>query len=150
MLPIHRLGGLFRLSGLTPGEIAGPNTLYGSLIAYRRIANPRFFTLNLPVYVGGSVEAGNAYAAIEEIDAASLIVAGSVFLGLDTPLGPLYVAYGTRRRTQILRLPVPRPAFLTRCETMVARRSQGRKKRGPGRSRAPFLWTTGVSGPWSL
>jgi len=93
-LPVHRLGGLFRLSGLTPGEIAGPNTLYGSLIAYRRVANPRFFTLNLPVYVGGSVETGNAYAAIEEIDAASLIVAGSIFLGLDTPLGPLYVAYG--------------------------------------------------------
>jgi len=93
-LPIHRLGGLFRLSGLTPGEVAGPNTLFGSLIAYRRIANPRFFTLNLPVYVGGSVEAGNAFEAIEEIDASGLIVAGSIFLGLDTPLGPLYVAYG--------------------------------------------------------
>jgi NTE family protein len=92
--PIHRLGGLFRLSGLAPGEVAGPFALLGDLIAYRRIANPRFFTLKLPVYVGGSIEAGNAYEGLEEIDASSLIVAGSAFLGIDTPLGPLYVAYG--------------------------------------------------------
>ncbi|MDH5565273.1 MAG: patatin-like phospholipase family protein [Myxococcales bacterium] len=92
--PIFSLGGLFQLSGLTRGARTGPHVLLGRLVGYRRVADPRFFTLQLPVYVGGSIEAGNAFNRLEEIDAAGLSVAGSVFLGIDTPLGPLYLAYG--------------------------------------------------------
>jgi NTE family protein len=94
-LPVFSLGGFLRLSGLVPDERTGPNQLFGSVVAYRRIANPRFFTLQLPLYLGGSIEAGNTFDALRDVEASALIVAGSVFLGLDTPLGPLYLAYGT-------------------------------------------------------
>jgi NTE family protein len=93
-LPVFSLGGFLRLSGLVPDERAGPNQLFGSVVAYRRIANPRFFTLQLPLYVGGSVEAGNTFDELRDVEASALIVAGSAFLGVDTPLGPLYLAYG--------------------------------------------------------
>jgi NTE family protein len=94
-LPVFSLGGFLRLSGLVPDERAGPNLLFGNVVAYRRIANPRFLTLKLPLYVGGSIEAGNTFDALRDVEASALIVAGSVFLGMDTPLGPLYLAYGT-------------------------------------------------------
>ena len=64
------------------------------MVAYRRIANPRFFTLKLPLYVGGSIEAGNTFDELRNVEASALIVAGSVFFGMDTPFGPLYLAYG--------------------------------------------------------
>jgi NTE family protein len=92
--PLFSLGGFLRLSGLVPDQRTGPHLLFGSLVVYRRIANPRFLMLALPVYVGGSIEAGNTFPRVTAIKARNLTVAGSVFLGIDTPVGPLYVAYG--------------------------------------------------------
>jgi outer membrane translocation and assembly module TamA len=46
------------------------------------------------MFAGASLELGNVW---QESDAASFdnsIFAGSVFLGFDTPIGPLYVGYG--------------------------------------------------------
>jgi NTE family protein len=45
-------------------------------------------------YLGGSLEAGNAWQRREDITFASLIYAGSAFIGLNTFLGPVYLAYG--------------------------------------------------------
>lgn len=93
-LPAFRTGGFLNLSGLAPGERTGRHLLFGSLVLYRRVANPRFFTLKLPVYVGGSVELGNTFQERSEITWNRMILAGSAFVGLDTPLGPIYLAYG--------------------------------------------------------
>ena len=49
--------------------------------------------LGMPVYVGGSIEAGNAWTDIDDAFG-TFVIAGSVFVGLDTPAGPLYVAGG--------------------------------------------------------
>ena len=94
LAPVFSLGGFLNLSGLDADQRLGPHIAFGSLIGYRRVANPRFFTLNLPVYVGGSIELGNAFRRLEDIQFSDLTLAGSVFVGIDTPLGPLYVAYG--------------------------------------------------------
>ena len=93
-IPIFTLGGFLDLSGTIPDERSGANVLFGSLIYYRRLANPRFFTLNLPIYLGGSIEAGNTFAKRSQIEPRNLLIAGSVFFGVDTPLGPIYLAYG--------------------------------------------------------
>ena len=93
-IPIFSLGGFLRLSGLAPDQRMGPHMAFGSLVGYRRVANPRFLMLSLPVYVGGSIEAGNTFERVEAMRARNLIVAGSVFVGIDTPLGPLYIGYG--------------------------------------------------------
>jgi NTE family protein len=92
--PVFSLGGFLRLSGLVPDQRTGPHLVFGSLVGYRRVANPRFLMLALPIYVGGSIEAGNTFESVQSIRAEELTVAGSVFLGIDTPLGPLYVGYG--------------------------------------------------------
>jgi NTE family protein len=92
--PIFSLGGFLQLSGLMPDQRTGPHMLFGSLVGYRRIANPRFLMLAIPVYVGGSFEAGNTFQRVKAMRARNLTLAGSAFLGIDTPLGPLYVGYG--------------------------------------------------------
>ena len=50
----------------------------------------------LPVYVGMSLEYGNAYEERDDItlDPDEAILAASVFLGMDTILGPVYLSYG--------------------------------------------------------
>jgi NTE family protein len=45
-------------------------------------------------YTGVSIEAGNAWRRFGEADAGDLRKAGALLLGLDTVVGPLYVAWG--------------------------------------------------------
>lgn len=48
----------------------------------------------MPVYLGGSLEAGGIWAHRRDIDTAGLAGAGSLFLGIDTFLGPMFLGYG--------------------------------------------------------
>ena len=48
----------------------------------------------LPAYIGASVEAGNVWDSREAVSVESLIYAGSVFVGIDSPLGPIFFGYG--------------------------------------------------------
>jgi NTE family protein len=48
----------------------------------------------IPLFAGGSLEIGGAWNDYDDIDFPSLIPAGSLFLGVDTPLGPFYLAGG--------------------------------------------------------
>ena len=49
---------------------------------------------DFPIYFGGSVEAGNVWQSRFDISLDSLLLNGSVFAGLDTYLGPLFLAAG--------------------------------------------------------
>jgi NTE family protein len=62
------------------------------LIGYRRIAGTTA-VFGLPVYIGGSVETGNVTDTRSQLFQ-DLKVAGSAFVGTDTPLGPIYLGYG--------------------------------------------------------
>ena len=87
------LGGLFNLSGYMADELSGQDFAIGGLVYYRNIgARPGSF--GVPVYLGASLEAGNVWQDRDDMDIDDLFVAGSVFVGLDTPLGPFYLAYG--------------------------------------------------------
>jgi NTE family protein len=48
----------------------------------------------VPVYVGASVEQGNVWNDRREISFGSSRTNGSVFVGLDTIMGPVYFATG--------------------------------------------------------
>ena len=87
---LFRLGGLFRLSGYLADELSGQQLGLLKLIYMRRIGD---FNL-LPTYLGGSLETGNTWQDMDDIEFSNLIFAGSLFVGLDTFLGPLYIAYG--------------------------------------------------------
>ena len=60
------------------------------LMYYRRLSDTRL----LRTYVGGSMELGSVWQTSSEASFDNTIFAGSVFLGLDTPIGPLYLGYG--------------------------------------------------------
>jgi NTE family protein len=85
-----RLGGLFRLSGLTDQQLSGQNAGLMELIYMRRLSNVQFFQ----TYAGVSLELGNVWQKKDDISFDNSILAGSLFLGFDTPIGPLYIAYG--------------------------------------------------------
>jgi NTE family protein len=88
------LGGFLRLSGLERGVISGPHAALGKLVYYRRVGESAGGLFDVPVYLGGSLEAGNVWQTRDDISFDSLHVNGSVFVGLDSYIGPIYLAAG--------------------------------------------------------
>ncbi len=83
-----KLGGFLNLSGLRENQLRGQHMALGKLITYHKVGQSFFGDL----YVGGSLETGNVWQ--EDFDFDDLEVAGSLFVGYDTIMGPLYVAIG--------------------------------------------------------
>lgn len=88
------LGGFLRLSGLERGQLSGPHAGIARLVYYRRIGSSAGGLVDLPIYLGASLEAGNAWQTSGEIEIGALEANGSLFLGLDTWFGPMYLAAG--------------------------------------------------------
>jgi len=85
-----RIGGFLNLSGLPQDALSGEHTAIVQAIYYRKAPLIPFFDW----YVGSSLELGNAWESRDDMSTSSAILNGSVFLGLDTPIGPLYLGYG--------------------------------------------------------
>lgn len=90
----YSLGGFLNLSGLPPGYLAGPHYGIGRLIYQRRVGRGGEGVLDLPAYAGVSVEAGNTWLDDNDASFSDLRKNASLFFGVDTPLGPLYLATG--------------------------------------------------------
>jgi len=112
-----RLGGLGQLTGLEQDELVGQHAALLRAMLYRRVTKSQL----LPVYAGLSAEYGNVFESRSEIAFDHGIAAGSLILGVDTPLGPLCGAYGRAeggRGNLYLSLGQPlggrRPGFPTR------------------------------------
>jgi len=88
------LGGLFNLSGKVADSVAGPHFAIGRGIYYHRIGRGGQGFLNVPTYAGVSLELGNAWSRRSDVDFDTARFNGSGFLGLDTPIGPVYLAVG--------------------------------------------------------
>ncbi|MGV8057034.1 MAG: patatin-like phospholipase family protein [Smithellaceae bacterium] len=88
------MGGFLNLSGYSFNEISGRHTGVVSLIGYRKVAGAGLGAFNMPLYLGASAEAGNVWDKRTDITFNSLIYAGSVFIGTNTYLGPIFLAYG--------------------------------------------------------
>jgi len=93
-LNLFKLGGLGRLSGLGDNELLGEKMALARLLYYRRLTGFHAAGFSVRVFAGASLEAGNVYARDESITASSLRTAWSLFVGGDTPLGPLFLGYG--------------------------------------------------------
>jgi NTE family protein len=88
------LGGFLNMSGITPQTLVGPNYAILRGIYYRQIGRGGIGFLNVPVYIGASVEQGNVWNSRHDISFSDARTNGSVFVGLDTVLGPVYFATG--------------------------------------------------------
>ncbi|MGF1725700.1 patatin-like phospholipase family protein [Photobacterium nomapromontoriensis] len=96
LLPVYvqDLGGLFNMSGYHRYELNGRYRAFGALIYSYRLLDNDFGALSIPVYLGGSLEQGGVWDNQQDIALENSLSAGSVFIGLDTPVGPVYLAYG--------------------------------------------------------
>ena len=95
-VPIHEffpLGGFLKLSGFDRGAISGPHAGVTRLVYYRRSGDTGSL-MEMPLYFGASIEAGNAWQTRSAVSFDSLIVHGSLFAGLDTYIGPLFIGAG--------------------------------------------------------
>jgi len=93
-------GGLFRLSGLRERELTGTDAAGAGLVFYAPVARLPTTLAGGDLLVGVSLEMGNAWAQSEEVRIDDLRVGGSVFLGLETVLGPIQLGYGRADRGQ--------------------------------------------------
>jgi NTE family protein len=87
---LYQLGGPFRLSGLDTNAISGQCAGLARLTYFRRVND---FQL-MPAYLGGSLEAGNAWLDCSNGSFNDLVYGGNLFFGVDTPIGPLYLGGG--------------------------------------------------------
>jgi NTE family protein len=90
----YSLGGFLNMSGITPQTLTGPHFAIARGIFYRRIGEGGQGFLNVPVYLGASIEQGNVWSARRDMSFDSGRTNGSLFLGLDTLVGPVYFATG--------------------------------------------------------
>lgn len=92
--PLDFLGGFLNLSGHAERSMIGDQSALGRAVAYRRMGGSLRQIFGVPLYLGASVEAGNAWDDRSDIDFGNLIYSGSVFGGVDTALGPLFLGFG--------------------------------------------------------
>ena len=88
------LGGFLNLSGYSKDEIFGQTVAYGNIIYQRRLNKRSILPLDVPIYFGVSLETGAAILDDRNFRSKDFIHSGSVMLGVETFLGPLYLAYG--------------------------------------------------------
>ena len=88
-----RFGGLFDLSGLGRQMLSAQNVGRIGASFYRRVNDLALF----PAFIGASLEYGNVWATREAISFDDALLGGSVWVGLDTPIGPIYGGYGRTR-----------------------------------------------------
>lgn len=86
------LGGYNNLSGFQPGQVRGESFAFGGLEYNYRIGGGSGFVRGL--YLGGTLEAGNAWPVHAPRKLSDLRPAGSVFIAADTLLGAIHFGYG--------------------------------------------------------
>jgi NTE family protein len=91
---LFRLGGFQRLSGYERGAISGPHAAVAKLLYYRRIGDSPGGFFDAPVYLGGSLEAGNVWQSRGDMSLDSAALHGSLFVGIDSYIGPMFFAFG--------------------------------------------------------
>ncbi|WP_462379067.1 patatin-like phospholipase family protein [Pseudomonas sp. Marseille-QA0892] len=87
------LGGAQQLSGFRQDALTGQNVSLGRIVYYRRLTQRAILPLDFPLYLGASLERGRIWNNDNAFDS-GYINAASIFLGYETPLGPLNFTYG--------------------------------------------------------
>jgi NTE family protein len=84
------MGGFLKLSGYQPCQLVGQDSGMLGAVYYRRIAKMPL----LKAYVGGSIEYGNVWQQRDDVSFSNGLFNGSLFVGAETPVGPVYVGAG--------------------------------------------------------
>jgi NTE family protein len=103
LVPLYdqfELGGFLNLSGLRRAQLRTEDFYFARLIYRANVANVPLFE---GVYVGGSLEVARLRPLVpiwhgKPFSGDLTVKAASVFLGVDSPLGPLYLGFGYESR----------------------------------------------------
>ena len=98
----YSVGGFLNLSGYREGRISGDHGLFSAIFYYYELAALEG-ALADAVYLGFSVEAGGLWEKRGDIPFEDFLLSGSVFAGIDTIFGPLYLACGVAPESPYVR-----------------------------------------------
>ncbi|TOK28325.1 serine protease [Vibrio parahaemolyticus] len=91
----RELGGFLHLSGIPRNSLIGQNLFFSSLVYRYKWFDNDFGLFEAPVYVGASLEHGGTWSDNDlKLNEAPLHNAASIFFGVDSPIGPIMLAYG--------------------------------------------------------
>ena len=88
---LFALGGFLQLSGYRTGELLGREMAFGRLVYNYRVSTPGLLD---GAYVGVSLEAGRIGDTVSGSTPSGSHRGASLYFAFDTPLGPVYLAYG--------------------------------------------------------
>ncbi|MBW3694165.1 serine protease [Vibrio sp. T187] len=89
------LGGFLNLSGIPRNSLIGQNLAYSSLVYRYKWFDNDFGLFESPFYIGASLEHGGVWSDNDlKLHEAPMYTAGSIFAGVDSPIGPIILAYG--------------------------------------------------------
>jgi NTE family protein len=84
-------GGFLQQSGYPTGALLGENLAFGRLVYTNRVLR---FSLLEGLYAGASLEVGRVGKPLIPNNEQGTLLSAALFLGVDTPVGPLYLGYG--------------------------------------------------------
>jgi len=88
---LFQWGGFLQQSGYPTGALVTERLTFGRLMYYNKFIRQKLLE---GVYAGFSLEAGKYGAPLVPGSPTGVLKSASVFLGADTPVGPLYFGYG--------------------------------------------------------
>lgn len=88
---LFQWGGFLQQSGYATGQLLGGNLQFARLVYLNKLVNQPLLE---GVYAGFSLEAGRVGDPLVAGNPTGLLKSASAFLALDSPIGPLYLAYG--------------------------------------------------------
>jgi NTE family protein len=102
-IPVYdqfELGGFLKLSGLAPSQIRTQDYEYARLGYRTKLAEIPLFE---GMYFGAALEVARAKPVVpvwkgETLSGPAVIPAGALYVGIDSPIGPLYLGYGYANR----------------------------------------------------
>ena len=90
----YTMGGFLDFSGYTKNSIIASDYGIGRVVVTRRVLTGDGTIFGMDAYSGASFEVGTFRRDQPILPDETLLTSGAVFLGLDTPLIPLYVGAG--------------------------------------------------------
>ena len=96
-MPVERsssLGGFLSISGAGLNSLTTSDYLTNQFMYFRKFSEAQNPFFDLAFYAGTSLEVSKLTSDAPNIEDLNWITSGSVFAGADTPILPMYLAYG--------------------------------------------------------
>ncbi|WP_299810548.1 patatin-like phospholipase family protein [uncultured Shewanella sp.] len=91
---VSELGGFLNLSGYHKNSLYGSHKIFGAFVYQYDLGRDVLGMTEYPLYLGTSIEAGNVWSQKDSVSLDDLIYAGSLYLGIDTSVGPAAFGFG--------------------------------------------------------